>query len=70
MVYPSSKRLTLWIVFKGVDEKKLKFLDQALTESKYLVNKATYLLCAHYSESGVGNTEKYQVEGMLTYWLS
>lgn len=57
------------IVPKGVDEKKMESKSSS-DESKYYANKGTCLSWAHYFESGVGDTKKYQVKSMLAYRLS
>lgn len=57
------------VVLEGETLKKLDFLDKALSNSRYYVNKVTYLSWIQHFKKG-GKTSKYQVEVLLINWLT
>lgn len=57
------------IVFNGRYQKKLKFLNSTLSNSRAFANKATYTTWLHYFEMGKRKNTPYQVEAMLSYWV-
>lgn len=55
------------IVLNNRDQEKLKFLNNALSNSRAFINKATYITLLHYFKTGKGKNCTYQVEAMLSY---
>lgn len=54
----------------SINQEKLKFLKNALSNSRASANKATYTTWFCYFETQKGKNHPYQVEAMLSYWFS
>lgn len=52
------------VILKGEDQKRLEFLNKALSDSRYPASKATYLSWVKLFKEGERNN-KFQVEALL-----